>query len=364
MDSFGAMRHLPHLRRIIIEVTNLCNLDCSICLRQSWSGDLGIISEIIFSKLISDIGDFHPPLDVLLGGYGEPLSHPDILEMIRQLKDHGCRTALITNGTLLTPDLTKSLVESGLGKIWVSADNFHQQAIISKSSIPSNARTLSQIAEIQRSGNGKLEELNPGLSMVLAKNNQAEILTDIEQALKLGIRSFFITNLEAYSPLEVEEIPYTLGQLRRPGAWHASSTDLIKKVESISINNPGVSISGVLTHHQEKCPFAEKGDLVLRWDGETSPCLPLLYDRTTHIESWEHKQIAHSFGNIRDRSISEIWEDRDFSRLRERLLNNEFSPCLSCRDCWFSDDNMQDCMGFEHPTCGGCLWAEGLICCP
>jgi MoaA/NifB/PqqE/SkfB family radical SAM enzyme len=125
-----------------------------------------------------------------------------------------------------------------------------------------------------------------------------------------------------------------------------------------------VSIHGVLTDRRDRCPFAERGDLVLRWDGEISPCLPLLRDHTTYVGSWEHKQYSHSLGNILDRSLKEIWADASAAQLRDRLLDREFSPCLSCRDCWFSQDNRQDCQGFDHPTCGGCLWAEGLIDCP
>ena len=142
------------------------------------------------------------------------------------------------------------------------------------------------------------------------------------------------------------------------------SSGLLGKIDEITENDPEVSIDGVLTHHSDRCPFAKRGDLVLRWDGEISPCLPLLYGRTTYIGSWEYKQFSYSLGNIQDHSLKVIWDGSEYPRLRERLLNKEFSPCLSCRDCWFSDDNRQDCQGFEHPTCGGCLWAEGLIDCP
>ena len=352
------------LNRVIIEATNLCNLDCSICLRQSWSGGLGIMSEEVYSKLVAELGELPSPPDVIFGGYGEPLSHPNILEMIRQLAYVGCQTSLITNGTLLTPYLTRSLVEAGLGKLWISVDSFHQQAIRSASTELTHIGIMAQLAEILRSVNGKLKEMDPGLSMVLARENQATLLAIIDQAKKLGIRSFFITNLEAYSPAQANELPYTLGQLRQPGSWLNAKSELTDMLETMQVSDPGLSIIGTLTNSSSICPFAEQGDLVLRWDGKISPCLPLLYDRTTYIGSWEHKQLSYSLGNILNRSLMEIWTDHDHSRLRERLLGCDYSPCLSCRDCWLSEDNLQDCMGFEHPSCGGCLWAAGLISCP
>ena len=358
------MAYQRKLQRIIIEVTNLCNLNCSICLRQSWNGDMGNMSDEVFSKILAELEGFQPIPDVLLGGYGEPLSHPAILEIIRQLSGIGCLTSLITNGTLLTEDFTVSLIDAGLDKLWISADSFHQQAISFNSSSPKHSGTLNQIAKIHRLGNGKLEDLDPGISMVLANNNLDELLANIRLAVKHGIKSFFITNVEAYSPLQTETQNYTLNQLRRPGYWRTNNPELIESINEIISNNPNVSIDGVITNNQDKCPFAERGDLVLRWDGEISPCLPLLYSRTTYISSWGHEQHAYSLGNILDRSLAEIWSDPEYVQLRERLLEDEFSPCLGCRDCWLSDDNLQDCMGFEHPTCGGCLWAAGLISCP
>lgn len=358
------MTHREDLQRIIIEATNQCNLACSICLRQSWGEIPGHMSEAVFSKFVDDLDELSSPPEVFFGGYGEPLSHPNILDMIKRTAAIGSKISLITNGTLITPQLIETLVDAGLQKLWLSVDSSHQDALLEFRAGDNQGSIMENLAEIQSSGNGKLEILEPGLALVLTKKNQPEILDLVERGQMLGFSSFFITNFEAYSSSLADDVPYSLESLRKPGSWRCDHTDLIENLEILSANKPGISIEGSLTNSGKKCPFAERGDLVLRWDGETSPCLPLLYDHTIHIEGWEHMHISHSLGNILVRSIGEIWEDRDYSDLRERLLNNDFSPCLGCRDCWFSDDNLQDCMGFEHPTCGGCLWAEGLICCP
>lgn len=349
--------------RVILEITNKCNLDCNICLRQSWNGSPGSMSEEVFSKLLSDFREYPSPPDVFFGGYGEPLNHPNILDMIRQVSDIGSQSTLITNGTLLTPQLVESLVEAGLRKLWISVDSSHYDALLLLAG-EAQISILDNLAEILHSEILKLEKLDPGLVFVLTRKNKTEIMNQIDQGLDLGLRSFFITNLEAYSPTLGEEVPYRLRELRQPGLWHRTNSALIEMLDNISVKHPGILIEGILTNPISRCPFAERGILVFRWDGEISPCLPLLYDRTTYIESWEHRQFSYSLGNIMDLSTREIWTGSDYSSLCKRLLNNEFSPCLGCRDCWFSEDNVQDCMGFEHPTCGGCLWAEGLISCP
>jgi len=36
-----------------------------------------------------------------------------------------------------------------------------------------------------------------------------------------------------------------------------------------------------------------------------------------------------------------------------KLLEMNFSPCVDSHACEMSEDNLMDCIGFEHPNCGG-----------
>jgi MoaA/NifB/PqqE/SkfB family radical SAM enzyme len=74
------------------------------------------------SRILQGLPAFSPPPTVFFGGFGEPLSHPRIVEMIRQVKALGCRAELITNSIYLSPDLTQALVEAQLDLLWVSID--------------------------------------------------------------------------------------------------------------------------------------------------------------------------------------------------------------------------------------------------
>jgi hypothetical protein len=42
----------------------------------------------------------------------------------------------------------------------------------------------------------------------------------------------------------------------------------------------------------------------------------------------------------------------------------DFSPCAYCGGCDLSKGNETDCIGNTFPTCGGCLWAQGIVQCP
>jgi Predicted Fe-S oxidoreductases len=63
-----------------------------------------------------------PRPTVFFGGFGEPLSHPAIIEMIRRAKVLGATVELITNGVLLDEQMVLRLLEVELDSLWVSLD--------------------------------------------------------------------------------------------------------------------------------------------------------------------------------------------------------------------------------------------------
>lgn len=103
-----------HLTKIYIEPTNKCNLSCRICVRHSWDERLGDMDAQIFGQIIAGLQAFSNVQTAVLGGFGEPLMHGDIVNMTAQLKENVSVVELITNGVLLTEDKTKALLASGL----------------------------------------------------------------------------------------------------------------------------------------------------------------------------------------------------------------------------------------------------------
>lgn len=76
----------------------------------------------VFKRIMDGLKDFSPVPSVFFGGYGEPLVHPDILEMIQRIKSLGVEVELITNGWALDEDTIQRFVALGLDAIWVSLD--------------------------------------------------------------------------------------------------------------------------------------------------------------------------------------------------------------------------------------------------
>ncbi len=58
-------------------------------MRNVWDEKPGYMDLRVYSKIILDLDRFDPKPMIFFGGYGEPLSHPNILDMIEMAKKSG-----------------------------------------------------------------------------------------------------------------------------------------------------------------------------------------------------------------------------------------------------------------------------------
>lgn len=84
----------------------------------------------------------------------------------------------------------------------------------------------------------------------------------------------------------------------------------------------------------------------------------------SYLHDKAHVSFHHIMGNVNERSLVDLWSDPAYEAYRERVQSFAFPPCTFCGGCDVSTDNCEDCFGNEFPTCGTCLWAQGLIRCP
>jgi len=110
----------PVLTSVNLELTNHCNLRCTICpVNTTMRRAKGFMDPALFRRVIDDNPQIH---FVLAFQWGEPLLHPNFFELVRYAKDRGVSTMITSNGTYLTPENRKKLLECGLERITFSVD--------------------------------------------------------------------------------------------------------------------------------------------------------------------------------------------------------------------------------------------------
>ncbi len=109
-----------------IEITTVCNMACPGCYRlcnQGREGKHKNLGEI--KKEIGYIIKVKNPDTIALNG-GEPLTHPDILEIVRFVKKRGLRPVIYTNGRLLTRGFLIELKKAGLTGANIRINSFEK----------------------------------------------------------------------------------------------------------------------------------------------------------------------------------------------------------------------------------------------
>ncbi|MFT7860919.1 MAG: radical SAM protein [Sulfurimonas sp.] len=112
-----------------IETTDLCNLKCPMCARtikdankENHVAKSRYIDKEAYMDII-DQGVANGVKAIKLQYLGEPLLHKDVVFQVEYAKKKGILDVMFnTNGVLLTPELSKELLEAGLDKLFVSFD--------------------------------------------------------------------------------------------------------------------------------------------------------------------------------------------------------------------------------------------------
>jgi AdoMet-dependent heme synthase len=108
-------------RLVFWELTKGCNLHCIHC--RATATELSSPSDLSTQAardIIDQIAEVSSPILVLSGG--EPLFRSDIFQLARYGTDKGLRVALATNGTLVTKQVAREIVDSGVKRVAISLD--------------------------------------------------------------------------------------------------------------------------------------------------------------------------------------------------------------------------------------------------
>lgn len=369
----GRVEILPDihsLSRVYIEPTSRCNLACRTCIQRTWDEPQGDMSPAVFDKLVQDLRGFPHLESVMLGGFGEPTAHPDIVRMVAALKKTGALVEMVSNGTLLDDKMAGGLIGAGLDRLWISFDGADEPTFERNRQ---GARFKAVVENIKRL-RGKIEL---GIAFVVTRSNFSDLGNLGWLAKKTGAVFVSVSNVIPYAPYMESQMVCSLAmrlgsmsQARGGAAVDLPRLDLNDTTRDalwrLAGGNESVSVMGApIGTPVDECRFIRERCSFVRWDGAVAPCMALLHSHVLHFLGVERRNKSYSFGNIAARKFSDIWNAPDYASFREKVVKFDFSPCHSCGGCSFSGDNKEDCGGNVHPaTCGGCLWAQGVIQCP
>lgn len=111
---------------ITVEPTNNCQNDCLYCSRQLMDRKTGLISLETMRAITKEASEHNSA--IRYGGFGEPLLHKKIVDLIEINKKSDVLTTIFTNGQLLSEDMMRNFVDLGLDEIRFSSSGITPQA--------------------------------------------------------------------------------------------------------------------------------------------------------------------------------------------------------------------------------------------
>lgn len=352
--GFKVVSLVPDVKKIYLEVTTRCNFDCTTCIRNSWKDGIGQMDEAVFDLLMVQIEALPELESVHIGGFGEPMSHPDIFDMIRRIKMLGLKVEMITNGSLLTDDAINSLVDLGLDTLFVSVDGPEESIFnqIRKGadfvSVIDHIKALNRIKAARKSEWPRL-----GIEFVLMKSNQHKLGAMVDLVSKLNASQFIVTNIMPYDESMKDEIVYDLDES-------------ISVIENSGLLSMRAKMPNMKLRTERYCNFIETKALAITWNGDVAPCYALMHRYQCYIYDREKQIYPQYYGNVKDDTLQNIWMSKAYALFRASVNDFSFPSCTDCESldgCNYTEDNKADCWA-NSPSCGDCLWARRVIQCP
>lgn len=259
------------LTSLIIEPTNVCNLNCCICpANNRMKRKRGYMSLELFQKTVDGAESLE---HLCLHNWGEPLLNRDIFKMIGFAHNKGIQYIVFnTNGTLLDDNTVNRILDSPLNILRISIDG--------------NPDTYQQVRGIDFS------TVEKNILNLIKKRDKTN------SALEIGIVMVVDEQTEKDTSAFYNKWTNAADHIRfQPKLIHSKRT--------------------------ECCPelFGKNyGRMVVLWDGSVIPCC-VDYDGKLQM------------GNVRRETVDSIWNGLAMKGLRKKHLNKDFPDrCANCNE--------------------------------
>ncbi len=276
-----------------------CNFKCGYCIfsvdktKRHFISDKALMDFDLYKKCIDDIALFPNKVKVLrFVGIGEPLLHKNIADMVKYAvaKDVANVVEILTNASLLTPELSDSLVSAGLSRLVVSLQGTSKAKYREICGKDIDFDDFTENLRYFFNHKGAVQVYIKIIDCALNCKEEEHIFYDIFGDL--------------CDTIAIEHaVPIHTG---------VDYEDVLKE-NSRAVTQFGLPVSDV---HICPQPFFT---LQINPDGKVVPCY-----------SFEYPGIM---GDCNNQSVCEIWNGRQFQHLRRTMLDGVRHVCKVCAEC-------------------------------
>ncbi|MBW2453883.1 MAG: radical SAM protein [Deltaproteobacteria bacterium] len=322
-------------RRGVWELTLACNLNCRHCGSRAGQARSDELSPEEALLLVNDLADLGCR-SLTLGG-GEPLLREDWPEIAAAFRDRGVRTNMVTNGRTWTRETARTAKAVGLESAAFSIDGLEETHTYVRR-VPGHWQHMLECIETCQA-----EGLTPSVITTVHRRNLAELDALYDLLAERGVQRWQL-------------------QLGNPTGFMADNADLCIFPEDMLTVVPKIAAMcrrpgrpkifpghNVGYYGEPEEDLRDTGGPIPFWIGCTAGCSVIGIESNGNVKgclslpSAMNEVDAFVEGNIRDRSLAEIWRDRQAFAYNRQFTQDKLGGY--CREC----DYAEICRG-------GCSW--------
>ena len=310
-----------------VEVTSRCNLNCLMCPRGESQMPEQDLAFPVFQTLLEII----PPGSLVdLNGWGEPLLHPRLIDMVRLLKQKGCFTGFSTNGLLLTENKAQSLLSAGVDYLAFSLDGASPRTY---QAVRGGLfeKICQNIKRLVRARHGTLAP-QISLTFVMLKANIEEVPAMVELAAQLGVDFVRLKKVDVFTQTDYEQLTYNFDDPYNPQAVRAQQqTRVLQQAIDLGMERGvGVQLPRLADGELPFCWMEPEHTIFVNSLGSLAPCCVLGHSTIRFISSHVNRRFApFIFGNL---SAEQPWfGDEAYAAFIGMIQRKEIPTC--CKMC-------------------------------
>ena len=279
---------------INVEPTNACNLKCYTCSidrsRERGYMDLDLFRSIIDQAMESGVYE----VALFLGG--EPLLHKDLPYMVEYTVAKGLEARVYTNACMLTREKSEALLDAGLDFLGLSIDGDNREEY-----------------EFMRPG-ADFEQVMENSLIFLKLKQERGLKKPYVSVQMLKLRDNPRQEPDPAFVARFDGLPIDEFSVRNPHDWRGEVGYLDAEKENRGKYYPCLVFWSAMS---------------IAWDGRVVGCSADLNGRFI-------------LGDVREKSIMEIWNDEPMRRHRRLLKEGRYRELPLCADChalWHKKSN-------------------------
>ncbi len=338
LRSFDPLEGRGRFLRLLIDLTDRCNLKCVMC-HFSLPGHVQGRDEIPLEALRRIAPGLLPYVGQLgLSCATEPWMFPDFPNVLRLAHEHGIpHVYYVTNATLLTEEAIEVTLRCGVTQVAISLDGATQgtfEAIRRNASFERVLENVRRLRDRKRELGTDVPRLQ--FNITLLRSNVEELEDWVRLVAELGAAEIDVRHVVPFEGLATceqtldahkELTNRALGRARALAA--ELGLDVVGCPEDFELTPPpapearapapesGADAAPPPESHLREACRAPWEMALVHPDGGVVPCT-----------NWFSHELM---GNVLEQPFAEIWNGPRYRRLREELLSNQLGK--NCRVC-------------------------------